>query len=111
MMAVVSGDPEITKKLKNKNQAQALRQRQSMPVMAFRRYIRTWDNPYGALTQLERGLGIFDANLRNIRRGVANYNGLNSTDKKMLQVKLLNIVNQALPGTDIHKEIRSKYSK
>jgi hypothetical protein len=111
MMAIVSGDPEITKKLKNKNQAQALRQRQSMPVMAFRRYIRTWDNPYGALTQLERGLGIFDANLRNIRRGVANYNGLNSTDKKMLQVKLLNVVNQALPGTDIHKEIRSKYSK
>ena len=31
MMSIVSGDPEITKKLKNKNQAQAMRQRQ--PVL------------------------------------------------------------------------------
>ena len=30
MLAIVSGDPEITKKLKNKNQAQAMRQRLSL---------------------------------------------------------------------------------
>ena len=38
MLAIVSGDPEITKKLKDKNQAQAMRQRQPLPVMAVRRY-------------------------------------------------------------------------
>ena len=106
MMAIVSGDPEITKKLKNKNQAQALRQRQQVPVMAFRRYIRTWENPYAALTQLERGLGINDANLRNMRRALANYNRLDANAKRIAQVKLLNAVNQALPGTDIHKQMK-----
>ena len=34
MLAIVAGDPEITKKLKNKDQAQAMRQRQPVAVMA-----------------------------------------------------------------------------
>ena len=34
MMAVVSGDPEITKKLANSQQPSAMRQRSSVPVMA-----------------------------------------------------------------------------
>ena len=37
MLAIVSGDPDITKKLKNKDEAQAMRQRQPVPVMALRR--------------------------------------------------------------------------
>ena len=60
MMAIVSGDPEITKKLKNKNQAQAMRQRQPVPVMALRRYLRSWEEHYKNLTQLERALNITD---------------------------------------------------
>jgi len=108
MMAIVSGDPDITKKLKNNNQAQALRQRQSVPVMAFRRYIRTWENPYAALTQLERGLGINDANLKNMRRALANYNNLNANAKKSIQIKILNAVNQSLPGTDLQKAVKNK---
>jgi len=106
MMAIVSGDPDITKKLKNKNQAQALRQRQPVPVMAFRRFIRTWENPYAALTQLERGLGINDANLKNMRRALANYNKLDVKAKSTLKVKLINAVNQSLAGTDIHKQMK-----
>ena len=45
MLAIVSGDPEITKKLKNKDEAQAMRQRQPVPVMAFRRYLRKLGRP------------------------------------------------------------------
>ena len=44
MMAVVAGDPEITKKLSNKNSAMAMRQRQSVPVLAIRRYLRDFKN-------------------------------------------------------------------
>ena len=35
MLAIVAGDTEITKKLKNKDQAQAMRQRQPVAVMAL----------------------------------------------------------------------------
>ena len=63
MLAIVSGDPEITKKLKNKNQAQAMRQRQPVPVMALRRYLRSWEDHYRNLTQLERALKPLQAQL------------------------------------------------
>ena len=78
MLAIVSGDPEITKKLKNKDEAQAMRQRQPVPVMSLRRYLRTWEEHYKNLTHIERSLNIRDANLKNIRRAVANYNKLDA---------------------------------
>ena len=78
MLAIVSGDPEITKKLKNKDQAQAMRQRQPVPVMAVRRYLRAFDEPFKFLTQLERALGITDANYRNLRRAIADYKNLDN---------------------------------
>jgi hypothetical protein len=45
-----------------------MRQRQPVPVMAVRRYLRTWEDHYRFLTQLERALNITDANYRNLRR-------------------------------------------
>ncbi len=62
MLAIVAGDPEITKKLKNKNQAQAMRQRQPVPIMSLRRYTRTYERHYKVLADLERAIGIRDAN-------------------------------------------------
>ena len=47
MMAVVAGDPDIVKKLANKNVAMAQRQRQSVPVLAIRRYLRDFKNTSG----------------------------------------------------------------
>ena len=81
MLAIVAGDPEITKKLKNKNEAQAMRQRQPVPVMALRRYLRSWEEHFKNLTNLERALNITDANYRNVRRAVANYNRLDTKTK------------------------------
>jgi len=106
MMAIVSGDPEITKKLKNKNQAQALRQRQPVPVMAVRRYLRSFEEHYKNLTQLERALNISDANYKNVRRAVANYTSLNSRDQKRTQVRLAQMLQSKLPNTDIHKKFK-----
>ena len=106
MLAIVSGDPEITKKLKDKNQAQAMRQRQPVPVMALRRYMRSWEDHYKNLTQLERALNIRDANLKNIRRSVANYNDLDSRLKLQTLHRLQQQLQAKLPNTDIQRKFK-----
>ena len=106
MLAIVSGDPEITKKLKNKNQAQAMRQRQPVPVMALRRYLRSWEDHYKNLTHLERALNINDSNLRNIRRAVANYHKLDSKSKMQTLHRLRQQLQSKLPNTDILKKFK-----
>ena len=106
MLAIVSGDPEITKKLKNKNQAQAMRQRQPVPVMALRRYLRSWEEHYKNLTNLERALGIQDANLRNIRRSVANYKKLDAKMKMQTLHRLKQQLQSKLPNTDILRKFK-----
>ena len=106
MLAIVSGDPEITKKLKNKNQAQAMRQRQPVPVMALRRYMRYWDDHYKNLTTLERALNITDANYKNVRRAVANYTRLNDRQRNNTLNTLKQMLQAKLPNTDIHKKIK-----
>jgi len=106
MLAIVAGDPDITKKLKNKNQAQAMRQRQPVPVMALRRYMRTWEDHYRNLTQLERALNINDANYRNVRRAVANLPKLDSKSRSQTLAKLKHMVQSKLPNTDISKMLK-----
>ena len=106
MLAIVAGDPEITKKLKNKNQAQAMRQRQPVPVMALRRYMRTWEDHYKNLSQLERALNINDGNLRNIRRAVANYKNLDARQKMQALQRLRQQLQSKLPNTDILKKFK-----
>ena len=106
MLAIVAGDPEITKKLKNKNQAQAMRQRQPVPVMALRRYLRSWEDHYRNLTQLERALNINDANLMNLRRAVANYNKLDSRRKMQTLHRLQQQLQSKLPNTDLHRKFK-----
>ena len=106
MLAIVSGDPEITKKLKNKNEAQAMRQRQPVPVMALRRYMRTWEDHYKNLTQLERALNINDGNYRNVRRAVANYRNLNSRQSTNTLKTLNRMLNAKLPSTDLQRRFK-----
>ena len=106
MLAIVAGDPEITKKLKNKNQAQAMRQRQPVPIMALRRYLRTYENHYKVLTQLETALGIRDANFRNLRRAVANFTSLDSRQQAQTLAKLKQLLQAKLPNTDIQRKFK-----
>ena len=106
MLAIVSGDPEITKKLKNKNQAQAMRQRQPVPVLALRRYMRYWNEHYKNLTTIERALNITDANYKNVRRAVANYTRLNDRQRNDTINKLKQMLQAKLPNTDIHRKIK-----
>ena len=106
MLAIVSGDPEITKKLKNKNQAQAMRQRQPVPVMALRRYMRTWEDHFRNLTQLERALNITHPHYRHVRRSVANLSKLDSKSKAQTLSRLKQMLQSKLPNTDIHKKFK-----
>ena len=83
-----------------------MRQRQPVPVMALRRYLRSFEDHYKNLTQLERALNIRDANYKNVRRAVANYNGLNSKAKAQTVVRLKQMLQSKLPNTDIHKKFK-----
>jgi|TARA_R110000803_G_scaffold78888_1_gene144201 hypothetical protein len=107
MLAIVSGDPEITKKLKNKDQAQAMRQRQPLPVLALRRYLRMFEDHYRNLTQLERALNITDTNYRNIRRAVADYANLDHRTKAHTLTRLKHLLQVKLPNTDIQRKFKT----
>ena len=78
MLAIVAGDPDIVQKLANKNAAMALRQRQNIPVLAIRRYLRSFKNDYEFLTQLESALGISNLDYKNLRRAISDFKNLDS---------------------------------
>ena len=104
MMAVVAGDTEITKKLANKNAAMALRQRQTVPVLAIRRYLRDFRNSYSFLTSLETALGITNADYKNLRRAISDYNKLDTRRKKATTTRLLQALKAKLSGTDLQRK-------
>ena len=104
MMAVVAGDPEITKKLANKNAAMALRQRQTVPVLAIRRYLRDFRNSYSFLTSLETALGIANADYKNLRRAISDYAQLDTRRKKATTTRLLQALKPKLSGTDLQRK-------
>ena len=104
MLAVVAGDPSITDKLANKNVAGALRQRQVVPLLAIKRYLRTLDNDYAFLSNLESSLGISNSDYKNLRRAISDFIDLDSSRKKMTTTRLLQALRAKLPGTDLQKQ-------
>jgi len=74
--------------------------------MALRRYLRTWDEHYKNLTQLERALNITDGNYRNVRRAVANYRRLDTKSKLQTRNRLKQMLANKLPNTDIHRKFK-----
>ena len=104
MLAVVAGDPAIANKLANKNAAMALRQRQTVPVLAIRRYLRDFKGAYAFLTKLESALGINNTDYRNLRRAIADYSNLNTPRKKATTTRLLQALKAKLSGTDIQRK-------
>ena len=106
MLAVVAGDPDITKKLADKTRAQAMRQRQPVPVMAIKRYLRTMQDDYRFLSQLESALNISNGEYRNLKRALADYKRLPSTRRKAVANKLKQLLRAKLPNTDILKQFK-----
>jgi hypothetical protein len=104
MLAVVTGNPDVVQKLANKNQAMALRQRQSVPVLAIRRYLRTLTGAYEFLTGLESALGIRNSDYKNLRRAISDYPNLDSKRRKVVATRLLQALKAKLPGTDLQRK-------
>ena len=103
MLAIVAGDPELVKKLANKNAAMALRQRQTVPELAIRRYLRDFKNDYNFLTKLEKGLGVNNTDYKNLRRAISDYPNLDSRRKQYTATRLLQALKAKLPGTDLQR--------
>ena len=107
MLAIVAGDPDIVQKLANKNAAMALRQRQNVPVLAIRRWLRSFKNDYEFLTQLESALGISNLGYKNLRRAIADYPSLDSKRKQITTTRLLQALKAKLSGTDLQKQAQT----
>ena len=104
MLAIVSGDPDIVQKLANKNAAMALRQRQNVPVLAIRRYLRNLKNDYEFLTQLESALGIGNLDYKNLRRAISDYPKLGAKRKQITATRLIQALKAKLSGTDLQRQ-------
>ena len=104
MLAIVAGDPTIVQKLANKNAAMALRQRQSVPVLAIRRYLRDFKNDYSFLSQLETALSVSNSDYKNLRRAISDFKKLDSKRQKVTTTRLLQALKAKLAGTDLQKQ-------
>jgi hypothetical protein len=104
MLAVVAGDPSLVQKLANKNAAMALRQRQNVPVLAIKRYLRKFTDDYAFLTQLESALAISNMDYKNLRRAISDYQKLDARRKKATTTRLLQALKSKLSGTDIQRK-------
>ena len=104
MLAVVAGDTNIVQKLANKNAAMALRQRQAVPVLAIRRYLRSFTDAYSFLTQLETSLRISNLDYKNLRRAISDYQNLDGRRKKATTTRLLQALKSKLSGTDLQRK-------
>ena len=106
LLAVIDGRADIVKKLRNPNQAEALRQRNTLPTLAVKRYLRKLEDDYRFLAQLETNLKITNAEYRQLRRAVSDYDRLDTASKKRTVKKLLNLAQALLPGTDITRKLK-----
>lgn len=111
MLSVVDGRPDIVKKLKNSRQAEALRQRNTLPTLAVKRYLRKLTDDYEFLVKLERSFQITNADVRALRRKISDYNNLKASDKASTNQKVINLLQNKLPNTDIVKKLKTLLNK
>jgi hypothetical protein len=105
MLAVVDGNTDILDKLSNKQQARAMRQRHPLPTMAVKRWLRTLQDDYRFLSQLERALGIANSDYKNLRIAISDFNSLDSRRKQVTVTRLLQALRAKLAGTDIARQV------
>ena len=105
MLAVIDGNTDILDKLSNKQQARAMRQRHPLPTMAVKRWLRTLQDDYRFLSQLERSLGIANSDYKNLRIAISDFNSLDSRRKQVTVTRLLQALRAKLAGTDIARQV------
>jgi len=106
MLAVIDGRRDIVKKLRNPREAEALRQRNTLPTLAVKRYLRKMEDDYRFLTQLENNLRVHRADYKGLRRAISGWDGLDSASRSRTIKKMLILANDLLPGTDITRKLK-----
>jgi hypothetical protein len=106
MLSVVDGKEDIVKKLRNPKQAEALRQRSTLPTLAVKRYLRKLSDDYDFLTKLENTLNISNVEYKNLRRSISDYSNLKKTDKNNVNHRMAKLLQNKLHATDITKKIK-----
>jgi hypothetical protein len=105
MLAVVDGNTDILDKLSNKQQARAMRQRHPLPTMSVKRWLRTLQDDYRFLSQLERSLGIANSDYKNLRIAISDFANLDTHRRKVTVTRLLQALRAKLAGTDIARQV------
>jgi hypothetical protein len=106
MLAVIDGRPDIVKKLRNPREAEALRQRNTLPTLAVKRYLRKMEDDYRFLTQLENNLKVHRSDYKSLRRAISGWDRLDSSSRTRTIKKMLILANDLLPGTDITRKLK-----
>ena len=106
MLAVIDGRPDIVKKLKNPREAEALRQRNTLPTLAVKRYLRKMEDDYRFLTQLENNLKVHRSDYKSLRRAISGWDRLDSSSRTRTIKKMLILANDLLPGADITRKLK-----
>lgn len=104
----VTGDDDAMDKLKDPTSALAKRQRTTLPVMNFNRYLSNLGmgrvsstDDQQVFARIENAVGITNADYKDIRRNIFNINRLATGDKKKVVTRLLFAVRAKLRSSDI----------
>jgi len=103
----IVGDDAALKKLSNPKAAKMMRDKTTLPVLSFNRYLRAASNNTAPanvsqfLMQMERSLRIGNANYSAVRRNISNFSRLSSAERKATVTKLLYSVRAKLRSSDI----------
>jgi hypothetical protein len=73
-------------------------------VLAIRRYLKDFRNPFEFLSKLESALNIANADYRNLRRAISDYSQLDNKRKKATTTRLLQALKAKLSGTDLQRK-------
>jgi hypothetical protein len=73
--------------------------------MAVKRWLRTLQDDYRFLSQLERSLGIANSDYKNLRIAISDFNSLDSRRKQVTVTRLLQALRAKLAGTDIARQV------
>lgn len=105
MLAIIFGNKDILKKLRNTRDAEVKRQRLSLDPLMVSKYLLRQDNEYKFLKTLQRNLSPINSKYDKLRRALSDYARLSNRAKMITTTKLLQVSRNMIPGTDIARMV------
>lgn len=107
LLAVLDGRKEILQKLRNKKDAEMLRQRSPFPTLFTKRYLRKLTDDYSFLYRLERELRIHNNRYRQLRRSISDWQKQSTSEKNKIIRDMINLLFGLMPNSDLHRKIKT----